>query len=56
VEKKQLFMGFLFYCKALQGGVFFFFLPSKAPLGMEDAFANRRKLPPFACKTFHHSN
>jgi len=39
VENEQLFMGFLFYCKALQG-FFFFSLPSKSPLGMEDAFAN----------------
>ncbi len=39
VENEQLFMGFLFYCKALQG-FFFSSLPSKSPLGMEDAFAN----------------
>jgi hypothetical protein len=36
VEKATSYGGF--YCKALQG--FLFSLPSKAPPGMEDAFAD----------------
>jgi hypothetical protein len=39
-EKKTTFYGISILLQSTPGFFFFFSLPSKAPLGMEDAFAN----------------